>query len=533
MDLTGNSNLYYRNHYAVMEPIGLKMILLEQQRIKGGWPGYESNDNGGYWRAGKSGVAGCGRSRFWGRPIIAPHTGCKNQSLGAENANKRELGKTVIYTDLFGKTISCNCGKTHRIEPKTVIYSKDAMEQLPKLRRELRLGNRVAVLSDNRTREVAGRILVRILSEEGLKVSEILVPDGPNGNWPICDDVTEQFIDRRMGEVDWILAVGSGVINDLGKWLAGDREIPYISFATAASMNGYTSANVAPTIKGMKSLAFAQPPVAVLSSPEIICSAPYPMTTAGLGDVLAKTISTTDWYLNHLLFGDHFCEKSAGLITEIESLYLHRSREFRKPRPETVDALFQALLLTGVSMTMAGTSSPASGGEHLVSHALDMMSSIDGGPHDLHGRQVGLETILMAALYERVLAVESPSFGKPTQEVDAPFWGPLGEVVKKNYLQKTDRLLMAKEKLGRGDLWDRLREALAPMLHSPQLLHRCLYLAGAATKAGDIGCSRDRLLDALLHAHEIRSRFTVLDVAYLIGIMPSVAEELVDGIGVD
>jgi len=431
--------------------------------------------------------------------------------------------------NLFGQSFLCVCGKTHRIEPKQIVYSEDAKEHLPSLSRELQLGDRVAVLTDSRTREVAGRMLVEILSKDGLKVTEVLVPDRPDGSWPICDDVTEQHIDRRLGEVDWILAVGSGVINDLGKWLAGDRKIPYVSFATAASMNGYTSANVAPTIKGMKSLTFARPPVAVLSCPEIICSAPYELTTAGLGDVLAKSISTTDWYLNHLLFGDHFCEKSAGLITEIEPLYLYRAEDLKGRKHEAIDAFFQALLLTGVSMTMAETSSPASGGEHMVSHALDMMSSIDGGAHDLHGRQVGVGTVLMAALYERVLEVESPRFTEPKEMVDAFFWGPLGEVVKENFRQKAHRLRIAKEQLATGDTWDKLRQELSPMLHPPVTLHTCLHRAGAATKAQDIGCSRDRLLDALLHAHEIRPRFTVLDLAYLIGIMPSVAENLVDG----
>ena len=430
--------------------------------------------------------------------------------------------------NLFGQSFLCVCGKTHRIEPKKIVYSEDAKEQLPSLSRELQLGDRVTVLTDSRTREVAGRMLVEILSKDGLKVTEVLVPDKADGSWPICDDVTEQGIDRRLGEVDWILAVGSGVINDLGKWLAGDRDVPFLSFATAASMNGYASANVAPTIEGMKSLTFARPPLAVLSCPSILCHAPYQLTTDGLGDVLAKSISTTDWYMNHLLFGDHYCERSAGLIGEIEPLYLHCSEDLKKGKPEAMEALFHALLLTGVSINMAETSSPASGGEHLVSHALDMMSSIDGGPHDLHGRQVGVGTLLMGELYKRVLEVDSPRFGEPMQKVDIAFWGPLGEVVKKNFRKKAHRLQTAKEKLATGDAWDKLKEALAPMLHPPVTLHTCLHRAGAATTAQDIGCSRYRLLDALLHAHEIRPRFTVLDLAHLMGIMPSVAENLVD-----
>lgn len=429
---------------------------------------------------------------------------------------------------LYGQKFSCVCGKTHQIQPKTVIYSEDAKEKVPSLVAELQLGERVDVLMDSRTREVAGRSLVEILNNAGLKATDVVVPDRPGGGWPICDDLTQAEIDRQMGRLDWILTVGSGVITDLGKWLAGDRGIPFVSFATAASMNGYASANVAPTIKGMKSLTFARPPVAVLSCPDIIRNAPYIMTTAGLGDVLAKTISTTDWYLNHLLFNEYFCEKSAGLISELEPMYLYASKEIREREPRAVNALFHAILLTGVSMTMAGTSAPASGGEHLVSHALDMMSSIDHHPKDLHGRQVGVGTLLMAELYKRVLAIESPRLAEPIQEVDTAFWGPLGPVVKENYSQKIHRLQMAKERLATGDSWDTLRQELAPMLHPPDILHTCLNTAGAATSAQDIGCSRGRLFDALLHAHEIRPRFTILDLAHLMGLMPSAAVDIVD-----
>lgn len=435
----------------------------------------------------------------------------------------------MISTGLFGKKISCRCGKIHHIRPEKVVYSEDSVDQLPALSEEFHLGPRLAVLMDVRTSKVAGDRIVEVLGREGLSASRVVIQDRPNGAWPICDDITQRDIDGRMGQVDWILTVGSGVINDLGKWLAGDRDVPFLSFATAASMNGYASASVAPTIEGMKSLTFARPPLAVLSCPSILCHAPYQLTTAGLGDVLAKSISTTDWYMNHLLFGDHYCERSAGLIGEIEPLYLHRPEDLKKGKPEAMEALFHALLLTGVSMNMAETSSPASGAEHLISHSLDMMGSIEGKEGDLHGRQVGLGTVLMAALYERVLEVESPRFTEPKEMVDIAFWGPLREVVKENFRQKAHRLRMAKEKLTTGNAWEKLKEPLAPMLHPPETLHTCLHRAGAATKAQDIGCSRDRLLDALLHAHEIRPRFTVLDLAHLMGIMPSVAENLVDG----
>lgn len=434
----------------------------------------------------------------------------------------------MILDDRFGKTISCECGEVHHIKPSKVVYSEDAVDQLPELANAFHLGPNVAVIMDIRTKVVAGDRTVEVFEKTGFKTIPLVVKDRPNGTWPICDDITHKDLDDRIGRVDWIVTVGSGVINDLGKWLAGNRDIPFLSFATAASMNGYGSTNVAPTIKGMKSLTFAKPPLAVLSCPSILQEAPYKLTTAGLGDVLAKSISTTDWYMNHLLFEDHYCSRSAGLIAEIEPLYLDCSEDLKEGKPGAMEALFHALLLTGVSMNMAETSSPASGAEHLISHSLDMLDAIDGKKGDLHGRQVGLGTVLMAALYQMVLKTESPCFMEPKETAETSFWGPLGGVVQKNFSGKADRLHLAGESLKKGDAWDQLRKQLSLMPHPPETLQQCLSRAKAAVHAEDIGCSRDRLLSALLHAHEIRPRFTVLDLAYLVGIMPAAAEMLVD-----
>jgi glycerol dehydrogenase-like iron-containing ADH family enzyme len=81
--------------------------------------------------------------------------------------------------------------------------------------------------------------------------------------------------------------------------------------------------------------------------------------------------------------------------------------------------------------------------------------------------------------------------------------------------------------LGEGGTWDRLREKLAPMVLPPKALRDCLTAAGAARSAEGIGCSRQRLLAAFAHAHQIRPRFTVLDLARLLGLMPACAEEIV------
>ena len=385
-----------------------------------------------------------------------------------------------------------------------------------------------AVLFDTRTRDVAGAEVARALREYGLMAQEHLIADTPDGQSPVCDMATHDALMGEMFEVDLVVSVGSGVINDLGKWIAFDRQLPFVTFATAASMNGYTSANVAATVNGVKTLIRAAAPKAVFADPQIIRDAPFEMTAAGLGDVLAKSVSSADWRMNNLLFGDDYCDETVGLIADVEPLYLDAPQALADRQPSAVNAVFDALLLTGIAMTLAGTSAPASGGEHLISHALDMMAGIDGRAHDLHGRQVGVATILTAELYRRVLAIESPRLVDPPDQIDRTFWGPLAGAVAQQYVDKLPRLAQAARKLAAGRTWDMLRTSLAPLLRPPEQIRECLQQAGGAWRGEHLGCDRDRLRAAMVHAHAIRSRFTILDLAILTGIMPAAADEIVE-----
>ncbi len=429
---------------------------------------------------------------------------------------------------IFGKTIECTCGRTHVIEPQQIVYCDDAIEKLPKICSRYAAGKSVLVLMDQRTAVAAGNEAVSTLTAAGWTVREHIIEGEVNGTGPICDLQTRQTLDGFGEKVSLVLAVGAGTINDLAKWLAFDEQKPYIVLATAASMNGYASANVAPTIDGVKTLIRALPPKAVLTSGKILTAAPYRLTAAGLGDVLAKSVSSADWYLNHLLFGDYYCAESVGLIADIEPLYMDSPEKVRSGDAQAIEALFNALLLTGAAMTMAETSAPASGGEHLISHTLDMLANRDGTGHDLHGRQVGVGTILASEIYQRVLAIESPEFTVPSPEIDRDFWAGLSDEVASQYAEKIPRLHAARDELAKPGKWDQLRAALRPLLRNPAEIAGCLSSAGAACNASDIGCATDTLKKILTHAHEMRSRFTILDLAIAVGVMDDAADEIIE-----
>ena len=435
-------------------------------------------------------------------------------------------------TGLMGTEWECAaCGEPHRLNVRETIVGSGALMQLPGVVARHSGSRHVAVLSDERTHVAAGRRVLSLLQGAGLQVdSFVLTNPDAEGHGPVCDDTTHAQLSAELPEAPCYIAVGSGVVSDLTKWAAFDRNAPYIAVATAASMNGYASDNVAPTLRGVKTLLHGRGPVAVVGDLDVLREAPHEMTAAGLGDVLAKSVSTVDWHLNRLLFGEFFCPFCAGLIDGIEPIYMGAPEDIGEHTVAGIEALFQALIYTGFAMSIAGTSAPASGGEHLVSHTLDMMALRDGVEHDLHGRQVGVGTILGAALYGEIAAVEEATFVPPEEKAtDRAFWGRFTEVVEEKHAGKRERARMAAAKMASApELWESIRTDLAATVHAPEVVKDCLRRAGAAHRLRDIGVTRERILDVLSHCHEIRERFTVLDLARITGILPARAEELVD-----
>jgi len=428
---------------------------------------------------------------------------------------------------LLDRTFDCECGRSHSVPIREIIYAEDTLELLPGVLSSLVDGRHVVLVADQRTEEIAARRTRRILEEARWSVHQIIVPDTGRGG-PICDEATHAWLNNRMPSANIALAVGTGVINDLTKWSAFDKNVPYAVFATAATMNGFTAANVAPTIQGVKTLIRANPPLAVLAIPSIIIEAPFELTAAGLGDAVAKPVSTADWIFNHLFCGESFCRYCSEIINSLEPYYLDRPEEIRDRSPAAIEALFNALLYSGIAMTIIGTSAPASGGEHLLSHTLDMMSDIDGVEHDLHGRQVGLGTIFASALYDRIFEIDKPVCHPYAGDIDGAFWGPLAGSVREEYQQKLPAIQQIHKKLIESKTWGEFLAAARQQVRLPAQIKSCLKTAGAAHTFADIGCSRERLLAAALHMHQIRKRPTIIDLAWILGIMPMVAEEIID-----
>ncbi len=432
--------------------------------------------------------------------------------------------------ELLGSSFQCECGKVHVVPTRRIVLEEEAYRRLPEVLEELSLPGDVCVVADENTLEVLGRRVVRLLSEEGYGVQKAVVPSPAEGTVR-ADQATAEELVSSLPPVSLLIAVGSGTINDLTKFAAYQKGVPYVVLPTAPSMNGYTSSIVALTVSGLKTTSEANPPVAVVADMDVLVESPMELIVSGLGDLVSKPVSTADWKLSEMVEGGYFCSVPVELVEEIEPRYRNDPAGIRLRRPEAIRGLTEGLLYSGISMVIAGSSSPASGGEHLISHTLDMQADLAGRVHGYHGSQVGIATLFTAALYEKVMQEEISSFDVEAlaAQEDTPrqrlsdlkeYWGPLAEVVGKEFSVKLrgkrgrrDRLMTIRKK------WDEIGRELARFLRPWHEIKSVLREAGAPTGIRDIGVSLDQFRAAVLHAREMRRRYTVLDLAHDFGVL--------------
>jgi glycerol-1-phosphate dehydrogenase [NAD(P)+] len=447
--------------------------------------------------------------------------------------------------DILDRSFKCQaCGKTHEVSTKKIFYNDhpipvyleylshlnsftDCFKDFPQDANQERL--QVFLIADKRTSALQGATLLKELKKkfhnhQSLEFKEIILSDDQKGNSPECTFAKKEFLSNQIAKnTVRMIAIGSGVINDLCKWVAFEKNIPYDVFATAPSMNGYLSANVAANIEGVKTLVLCRPPEILSAEKKIIENAPMELITAGLGDVIAKIVSSADWKLNHLLFDEYYCQFAVNLTAQFESFYFDQSHKIAKRDPEAIEALFMALTYSGLAMTITGTSSPASGGEHLLSHALDMLSHTRHKQHDLHGRQVGIGVILSQVLYQKFfedlaknqLVLRDPSVSIAAK-INYELWESLSPEVEKYFDNKREKLAKVLGHLqGENSLpyLQAIQTAVSPLLSTPQKIKKCLKEAKGAHLAQDIGVTREEFIEIWPYVYQMRNRFTILDLA--------------------
>ena len=374
----------------------------------------------------------------------------------------------------------------------------------------LGLGRRLAVVCDPVTHEVLGARIERALAGLGTIVPVVLEAT------PHADIETVESLRRACASADALVAVGSGTINDLCKLAAAKDGKPYVVFATAPSMNGYTSMNAAITVGGHKLSLPAATPLGVFMDLEVLAKAPARMIRAGLGDSLCRPTAQADWLLSHHLLGTPYRRAPFAMLADDESILLDQPEALLRADLETMLALARTLVLSGLGMTICHGSYPASQGEHLISHYIDMFAPA-GRDNYFHGEQVAVATLTMARIQETILAAGPPRL-RPSLMTRADLedrYGPaIGASSWKEFEAKrfTEATMQA---LGQRaiDVWDDLTEDIRAANISAERLAEIMKRAGVPTEPADIGVSPAFYAKAVRDARFLRNRYTFLDLA--------------------
>lgn len=373
----------------------------------------------------------------------------------------------------------------------------------------LGLGEHIAVVSDVDTHAVLGERVERALRGKVRVLSLVL------DRRPEPDDATVARIRSATKSVSGYVAVGSGTINDLTKYASAAEKRPYAVFGTAPSMNGYTSLTASITQHGHKLTLPAQAPAGAFFDLTILAAAPRPMIRAGVGDSICRTTAQADWLLSHLLFGTPYRQLPYELLADDEPRLLEQAEALVKGDLEAMRTLVRVLLLSGFGTAIIGQSAPASQGEHLISHFIDMMAPADRPPV-LHGEQVGVTTLSIARLYEAMLD-DRPTVAPDSRaedDVRATFGDDLaGSVWPEFEAKRLDRRGAEALQARLASNWDGIRARIAEVLLPARRIAAVLAAAGAPLSSEAIHLSRPFYDGALAHAREIRNRYTILDLA--------------------
>ena len=322
---------------------------------------------------------------------------------------------------------------------------------------------RVAVMYDVNTKPYAEWIIGE-LSARGAKILDVYYPDEEL----VPSEDKCEYAYAIAADAEYVLAVGSGTLNDMAKSVGTRRGVPSGVLATAASMDGYCSKGAALMRGGFKVTDEVRMPEDILIYSDIIKNAPRIMSAAGFGDIIGKYTCLADWRLSSIVNGEEIDEEAFSLMERARTECVSAFDGLVKNEGEAVVKLMDALIIAGTSMAMCGNSRPASGSEHHQSHFLEMDFVRRGEKIPMHGLKVAIGTLVSLELY--------------------------------NFLKERRVELEGNDAL----------YALIEELPSVGDIKGMLEKMGCPTRFSQLGVREETMREMLKKAHTVRDRYTIL-----------------------
>lgn len=422
---------------------------------------------------------------------------------------------------------SCDCGKAHTVAVDEVVVGKGALRRLPEF--VARYGaKKPFVLADGNTFTAAGQTVCGILEQAGIPYASYVFP---NAHLEPDEYAVGAAVMHFEHGCDLIIAVGSGVINDIGKLLSKLSGRKYIIVGTAPSMDGYASATSSMSLDGLKVSLSARCADVIIGDVDILKNAPLHMLKSGLGDMLAKYVSIAEWRIAHLITGEYYCERVAQLIRGALKKCADNAAGLLRRDEQAVQAVFEGLVIGGVAMAYAGVSRPASGVEHYFSHVWDMRGLEFGTPVELHGIQCAMATLAAVKLYEAVKTMR-PDEEKARAYVEAFDLDDWNRQLRALLGKSAETMIALEQKEGKyrkqthparfaviRDNWDRILKILDEELPAAQELEALMDSIGLPKDFFVIGVDRACAQLTFKATKDIRDKYVLSRLAWDLGIL--------------
>ena len=352
-----------------------------------------------------------------------------------------------------------------------------------------------------------------------------------------ADEEALEEAEAAVADADCVVVVGSGTITDICK-VATHRAggAPLVVVQTAASVDGFSDDVSVVLRNGVKRTIPSRWPDVLLADLPTIVEAPVAMTAAGYGDAISLYTAPADWYLASLVgLDDSYHPAPVEMLLEGGPDLIGAAVGVGRLEPGAMEELVRLLALRGIASGVSRSTAILSGAEHVISHVLDMHAGQRGEPLGVHGAQVGVATVIVAAAWEALFRDLDPS----TVDVDACFpdpgtmepvvrgafagldpTGAVGGECWRDYEKKLERWRQNRDRFESVlENWSGHRAELERLVAAPERLGEALDLAGAPARFGDLAppVAPETARWALLNCHLMRDRFNVVDLLYFLG----------------
>lgn len=386
----------------------------------------------------------------------------------------------------------------------------------------------IVLVSDKNEFRVLGEHVERALSEANFDVKTIVLEGDeivPNEKYIVqtllASNNTEQLF----------IAVGSGTVTDIVRFVSYYAKSFFISLPTAASVDGFASSSSALVIMDYKQSIILRPPQAIFADLETLCNAPRSLIAAGFGDMFGKFTALADWKLANILVGDKYDDNIAKRSSLARDKVVAQAKILDIDWENGVKSVMEALYEEGLCMLEFGNSRPASGSEHQFSHYWEMKLLREGRPAILHGAKVGLASIWTARYYELIRKMSKedvihrlettpqldPEIEK--QKILQGYGENIADFIVKtqvSYLHMpSEKFESLKTKIINN--WDAIQE-IASQVPSPDEISALIQKVGGGTTPEEIGLTITDIKDALEYSHYVRTTFTILNVCRMLGL---------------